>query len=102
MPETPGGGNGRRMIARYGKPAAAVAAALLLGCGGRGNAAARDTARPSTPAAAPAPDGRPAIVFLGTSLTAGYGLADPSLAYPALIQARHDSAGRRVRICNAG
>src|SRR5437867_1787613 len=104
MPETPGGGNGLRMIARYGKPAAAVAAALLLGCGGRGNAVGRDTARPSTPAAAPAavPDGRPAIVFLGTSLTAGYGLPDPSLAYPALIQPRLDSAGRRFRVVNAG
>ena len=94
------------MIARYVKPAAAVAAALLFGCGGRENAAARDTARPSTPAAAPAPaatpDGRPAIVFLGTSLTAGYGLPDPSLAYPALVQARLDSAGRRFRVVNAG
>ena len=40
------------------------------------------------------PSDRPAIVFLGTSLTAGYGLGDPALAYPALIQAKLDSAGR--------
>ncbi|HEY6223148.1 MAG TPA: arylesterase [Gemmatimonadales bacterium] len=41
-------------------------------------------------------------MFLGTSLTAGYGLPDPSLAYPALIQAKLDSAGRRFRVVNAG
>ena len=96
------------MIARYGKPAAAVALALLLGCGGGrepgiGN---RDSARPSdsrlpNPDSRPS-DSRPAIVFLGTSLTAGYGLPDPSLAYPALIQAKIDSAGRRFRVVNAG
>jgi acyl-CoA thioesterase-1 len=42
-------------------------------------------------------------VFLGTSLTAGYGLRDPATqAYPALIQAKLDSAGRRFRVVNAG
>jgi len=41
-------------------------------------------------------------VFLGTSLTAGYGLSDPSLAYPALIQAKLDSAGRPFHVVNAG
>ena len=46
--------------------------------------------------------GAPAIVFLGTSLTAGYGLSDPSLAYPGLIQAKLDSAGRPFRVVNAG
>lgn len=45
----------------------------------------------------------PAIVFLGTSLTAGYGLDDPTTqAYPAVIQAKLDSAGRRFRVVNAG
>lgn len=49
------------------------------------------------------PDSRPAIVFLGTSLTAGYGLRDPATeAYPALLQAKLDSAARRFRIVNAG
>ena len=48
------------------------------------------------------PDTRPAIVFLGTSLTAGYGLRDPSKAFPALIQAKLDSAGRKFRVVNAG
>jgi len=52
---------------------------------------------------APAPaDARPAIVFLGTSLTAGYGLRDPSLAYPALIQRHLDSLGLSYHAVNAG
>ncbi|CAN5711671.1 arylesterase [soil metagenome] len=48
-------------------------------------------------AAAPAP----VVLFLGTSLTAGYGL-EPEQAYPALIQARIDSAGLPFRVINAG
>ncbi len=48
-------------------------------------------------------DSRPAIVFLGTSLTAGYGLRDPATqAYPVLIQAKLDSVERRFRVVNAG
>lgn len=48
-------------------------------------------------------DPRPVILFLGTSLTAGYGLEDPEAeAYPALIQSRLDSAGRPYRVVNAG
>jgi acyl-CoA thioesterase-1 len=43
----------------------------------------------------------PVIVFLGTSLTAGYGIGD-DLAYPALIQHQLDSAGLRYRVVNAG
>ena len=44
----------------------------------------------------------PAIIFLGTSLTAGYGLPDVDQAYPALIQRKLDSAGYRYRVVNAG
>ena len=40
-------------------------------------------------------------MFLGTSLTAGYGL-DPAQAYPALIQSKIDSAGLHYRVVNAG
>lgn len=43
----------------------------------------------------------PRIVVLGTSLTAGLGL-DPDDAYPALLQAKADSAGLAVKIVNAG
>ncbi len=60
-------------------------------------------APPPAPPPAPAPtaDERPAIVFLGTSLTAGYGLPE-SEAYPALIQRRVDAAGLDYRVVNAG
>lgn len=43
----------------------------------------------------------PLIVFLGDSLTAGSGLGQGD-AFPALIQARLEREGRRVRIVNAG
>ena len=43
------------------------------------------------------------IVFFGDSLTAGYGLPDPSSeAYPALIQQKIDEAGLPWRTVNAG
>jgi acyl-CoA thioesterase-1 len=41
------------------------------------------------------------VVFLGTSLTAGYGIGE-DLAYPALIRQKIDSAGLRYRVVNAG
>ncbi|MBL9201029.1 MAG: arylesterase [Opitutaceae bacterium] len=43
------------------------------------------------------------IVFFGDSLTAGYGLDDPSSqGYPALIQRKIDAAGLSWRTVNAG
>jgi acyl-CoA thioesterase I len=41
------------------------------------------------------------VVFIGTSLTAGYGLGD-EYAYPARIQERIDDAGLPFRVVNAG
>ena len=64
--------------------------------------------QPATPAETPstsAPDSDEAItiVYLGDSLTAGYGLPKgEEQAYPALIQARIDSLGWNVRTVNAG
>lgn len=66
--------------------------------------AASDQAAPADSAAAPDAEAvaeRPAIVFLGTSLTAGYGLPEDE-AYPALIQGRLDAAGLDFRVVNAG
>jgi len=57
---------------------------------------APSSASPSTPT-----DDRPAVVFLGTSLTAGFGL-DVDDAYPALIQKKIDAAGLSYRVVNAG
>jgi acyl-CoA thioesterase-1 len=41
------------------------------------------------------------VLFVGDSLTAGYGL-DPDQAFPALIQRKIDEAGLRYRAVNAG
>ena len=48
--------------------------------------------------AAPAP---PTILFLGDSITAGFGL-DPSQAFPALIQEKIDAKHWNFRVVNAG
>lgn len=42
------------------------------------------------------------IVFLGTSLTAGFGLLRANEPFPARIQARIDSTGLPYRVVNAG
>lgn len=42
------------------------------------------------------------ILFFGTSLTAGYGLDDPSQAYPALIQNKIDSLKLPYHVVNGG
>ena len=69
--------------------------ALLAACGGE-----RPAHLPDDPP--PRPDGEQGrVVFLGTSLTAGLGL-DPANAYPALIQAKIDSAGLPYTAVNAG
>ncbi len=44
---------------------------------------------------------RPLVIFLGDSLTAGYGL-DPEQAFPALVEKRLIEAGHSVRVVNAG
>jgi acyl-CoA thioesterase I len=80
-----------------------IVLSLASGCrGNRQQAAGNSDSSNQHPASGDLPDARPAIVFLGTSLTAGYGLGDPGLAYPALIQAKLDSAGRPFRVVNAG
>jgi acyl-CoA thioesterase-1 len=73
-----------------------VGLAALVACG-------REQARPPASEAASATARvRERVVFLGTSLTAGYGLPDPSQAYPALIQQKIDSAGLPFEVVNAG
>lgn len=57
---------------------------------------------PLRPVVAQNPEGPPIrVLFLGNSLTAGYGLP-PKEAYPALLQARIDSLKWPVTIINAG
>ncbi len=82
------------MIAtKTGRLVALALAAAVSGCRG-----GRSAGEPQPTAAA---DARPVVLFVGTSLTAGYGV-DPDEAYPALIQRRIDAAGLRYRVVNAG
>ncbi len=53
------------------------------------------------PETASSVDERPVLLFVGTSLTAGYGL-DPDQAFPAVIQRKIEAAGLRYRVVNAG
>ena len=66
----------------------------------------------ATPASATTPD-RPlapaspesdtlVVLFFGDSLTAGYGLPDPDLAYPALVGDQIRQSGVAVEVVNAG
>jgi acyl-CoA thioesterase-1 len=61
-------------------------------------ASVADTQRPVQ---AVKPAGVPRVVFLGDSLTAGYGLAREQ-SVPSLIQAHLNSAGYRYEVINAG
>jgi acyl-CoA thioesterase I len=74
--------------------------AWTLACG-REEPTERGVTPASSAATAPAADARPAVVFLGTSLTAGLGVPTDA-AYPALIQDRIDASGLAYRVVNAG
>ncbi len=87
------------MIARS-YPRFTLAVPLLAGCGGPADSPAPPP--PPPPPAVAEPARNPLIVFAGTSLTAGYGLPTPQLAYPALIQRKIDSLGLPYRVVNAG
>lgn len=71
----------------------------MLGCSRTDTpeAGARERARERTEER----EERAAILFLGTSLTAGYGVGAEN-SFPALIQHKVDSAGLPFRVVNAG
>lgn len=72
--------------------------ALAAACG---REESRPAARATDTEASASDTSQPVVLFLGTSLTAGLGVASEE-AYPALIQARIDSAGLGFRVVNAG
>jgi acyl-CoA thioesterase I len=84
------------------KIVAVVLLSLAVGCGRDdrppGGGAPADS---GVTAGAPAIDDRPAVLFLGTSLTAGLGVSRDS-AFPAIIQRKLDSAGLALRVINGG
>lgn len=55
-----------------------------------------------TALAATAADARKTVLFFGDSLTFGYGLEDPSLAFPSLIAKKIEAEKLPYRVVNAG
>lgn len=101
-----------RALRRSASVLVAFAVAVSAACGGAsgtGSDAPRSSAGPaptttvaSSAAAAARPvDARPRVVFLGDSLTAGYGL-DPGLSFPDVVQQRIDAAGLDYAVVNMG
>lgn len=77
----------------------ALVFASVFACGGApapGPAARAGQASPAAPVAE-----APVILAFGDSITAGLGLAQAQ-AWPSLLQARLDAAGRKYRVVNAG
>src|SRR5690349_7513225 len=79
--------------------------AALAGCRGsqdaRGNQAATQSPAAAAAPAASEDAGRPKVVLLGDSLTAGLGLLE-SQAYPAILQQKIDADGYGYEVENAG
>ena len=86
------------------RPLAAMLIGLAFAAGcGRG-APRQDVADPGTPVRPenqPRPPAAAKVVFLGDSLTAGYGL-DAGEAYPSLVQQRLRGSGSSAEVVNAG
>lgn len=77
-------------------------AVVLASCGGEKKEQSQQKAD-STQVTAKGPAAKKkVIVFFGNSLTAGYGLDDPSQAFAGLIQKRIDSLGLHYKVINAG
>ena len=81
--------------------AACVCATLAATACAPGEPAADTAARAPTDTAPRARDTTGVVLFLGTSLTAGYGIG-AEYAYPALIREKLAAAGYPLRVVNAG
>jgi len=75
---------------------------LLLALAGCGRTSRRPAPSPAPSASTANEAATRVILCVGTSLTAGYGLPDPDLAYPGLLQRRIDEAHLPYRVVNAG
>jgi acyl-CoA thioesterase-1 len=77
-------------------------ALLAIGCGEPETSAPPRPAGPTRPQATERPAGEPfRIVFLGDSLSAGFGLSE-SQAFPSLVEDRLRRRGHPVDVVNAG
>lgn len=97
-------------VAARGLAVVAASALVALACSRRakdtdqrGAAGDRTMTAPSVRQASTGAARRsaPTVLFIGTSLTAGYGL-QPDQAYPVLVEHMADSAGVPIRAVNAG
>lgn len=81
-----------------------VSMIMLMACGENSSDASKqsDTVAAKDTAAAVTSVQAKTIVFFGNSLTAGYGLADVSEAFPSLIQHKIDSLKLPYKVINAG
>ena len=75
---------------------------LLGACSNNQKQAEKASEKKDTINAATVTTTKKTILFFGNSLTAGYGLDEPSAAFPALIQVRIDSLGLPYSVINAG
>jgi len=78
--------------------------AIVAGCGRERDTRERgpELREVSAPPAAVPSTARPRIVFLGDSLSAGYGLADKAQSVPSLIQKHLDAEGYNYEVVNQG
>jgi acyl-CoA thioesterase-1 len=78
-------------------------AIVAVACGGPDGAGSTPPERTESPESVGRPSAGEAtrIVFLGDSLSAGYGLAEAQ-AFPALVEARLRERGHAVEVLNAG
>ena len=90
-----------KAISLYGYSTIAVALAAACSAQGQAKGTAEDSTLAAPVEAVPTEDTRPVVLFVGTSLTAGFGL-DPRQAYPAVVQTKIDSAGFDFQVVNAG
>ncbi|HVW96982.1 MAG TPA: arylesterase [Mucilaginibacter sp.] len=80
--------------------AAVFTLSLLVACGEKKQPSSENTADTTTQIKSAA--AAKTILFFGDSLTAGYGLDDPSDAFPGVVQHKIDSAGLKYKVVNAG
>ncbi|MDB5023685.1 MAG: arylesterase [Mucilaginibacter sp.] len=73
---------------------------MLSACGNNGSPTGSQQSAASTETAQTS--GKKTILFFGDSLTAGYGLDDPSDAFPGVIQGKIDSLKLPYTVINAG
>lgn len=78
-----------------------LSATILLACGGK-NTTRDSQQKPASADSVETTSNKKTILFFGDSLTAGYGLDDPSKAFPGVIQHKIDSLNLPYTSINAG